>query len=298
MLLSFLRRRLALLLAILALGSLAAACGADSATVNGSEDAETAATSSEGPALEHIHGLGVGDDGRMLIATHHGLFAAENGETTPKQISEHTQDIMGFAAVSEDRLIGSGHPSAQQNLPPHLGLIESRDGGKTWKNVSLPGEADFHALEASGDKIYGYNGLSGELLVSSDGGRNWRRETPPAAVFDLAVDPENDSRVVASTEQGVLMSTNSGKSWRPLRRDMTGLVAWSADDDQLYLVDGQGNVHASSDAGRRWKKRGNVGGQPVAFTASDGDLYAAHADGTVVRSDDGGDGWTVRTTAS
>ena len=29
--------------------------------------------------------------------------------------------------------------------PSSLGLIESTDGGKTWQQLSLAGEADFHA---------------------------------------------------------------------------------------------------------------------------------------------------------
>jgi hypothetical protein len=40
-----------------------------------------------------------------------------------------------------------------QSLPPNLGLIESRDGGETWKNVSLLGQADFHVLESAGRRI-------------------------------------------------------------------------------------------------------------------------------------------------
>ncbi len=135
-------------------------------------------------------------------------------------------------------------------------------------------------------------------MVSSDGGRQWQPRTPPTGIFDLAVDPRDDSRVVASSERGLIISGNAGASWRRLPQDAPGLVAWSTTDDALYLIDGRGTVLVSEDAGREWRNRGNVGGQPVAFIASGKDLYAALADGTVVHSDDGGDGWTVRTEAS
>lgn len=249
-------------------------------------------------ALEHIHGLGVNPaDGRLFIATHNGLFTAADGENTPQKVGDSSQDIMGFSVVGADHFIGSGHPALDQGLPPNLGLIESRDGGKTWKNISLLGEADFHVLEQSGGKTYGFDGTEGRLMVSSDGAKSWQERTPPAGVFGLAIDPADPSRIVASTEDGVFSSSDEGRGWRPLRDDLAGLLAWPS-KDRLYLVDGQGQVHVSSDGGKEFETRGNIGGQPAAFISSGDELYAALADGSVKRSTDGGATWTVRTTGS
>ena len=281
------------LLALVAISSALAACGEDDPTLGAGGDAPA----EESPALEHIHGLGINPaDGRLFVATHNGLFAAAEGQTTPEKVGKSGQDIMGFSVVGPDRFIGSGHPGADQDLPSNLGLIESRDGGETWKNVSLLGEADFHVLEHSGGKIYGYDGTQGRLMVSSDGGRNWDERTPPAGVFGLAIDPDNASRVVASTEDGVFVSTNEGGSWKPLRNDLGGLLTWPG-PDRLYLVDGQGQVFLSSDAGQNWQTQGNIGGPPAAFVSHEEELYAALADGTVTHSTDGGSSWSVRTTA-
>ncbi len=166
------------------------------------------------------------------------------------------------------------------------------------EGVSLLGEADFHALESAGRKVYGYDGLSGRLMVSSDGGRTWQSRTPPTGILDLAADPRNNSRVVASSEQGLVISQDAGASWRRLPPDAPALVAWSTTDDELHLIDGGGTVLVSEDAGCKWRNRGNVGGRPAAFIASGPDLYAALADGTVRHSDDGGNGWTVRIEAA
>ena len=277
----------------MAISTALAACGEDDPTLSAGEDAPV----EESPALEHIHGLGVNpSDGRLFVATHDGLFAAAEGETRPQKIGNSGQDIMGFSVVGPDHFIGSGHPGVDQDLPSNLGLIESRDGGETWKKVSLLGEADFHVLEHSGGKIYGFDGNRGRLLTSSDGGRNWAERTPPAGVFGLAIDPENASRVVASTEDGVFVSTNEGGSWKPLRNDLVGLLTWPR-SDRFYLVDGQGQVLLSSDAGENWQTQGSIGGPPAAFVSHGQELYAALADGTVRRSTDGGASWTVRTTA-
>lgn len=207
-------RRLLGILALLATTSLLAACGDDESTSAGA-GGEDAAAHAQGPALEHIHGLGINPaDGRLFIATHNGLFAAARDQTRPEQVGETEQDIMGFAVVGPDHFIGSGHPGPDQDLPGNLGLIESRDAGKTWKNVSLLGEADFHVLEHAGNRIYGFDGTQGRLMVSRDGGRKWDERTPPAGVFGLAIEPANASRLIASTENGIFISPDEGRRWR------------------------------------------------------------------------------------
>jgi hypothetical protein len=277
-------------IAATALLLLVAGCGDDS--TGESPESEPAA---ETATVHHIHGLGIGpENGDLYVATHSGLFIAGDGEQQLRQVGDSAQDIMGFSVVGPDRFIGSGHPDPDDSSsPPNLGLIESRDGGQTWKNVSLLGEADFHVLRSSGARIYGYDGTQGGLMVSSDGGRRWTQRTPPAAMFDLAIDPDDPDRIVASTEAGVFSSADAGKGWRPLRDDTAGLLAWPA-DDRLYLVDGQGQVQHSADGGRRWQPAGSIGGQPVAFVAHDSELYVALADSMVKRSTDGGASWTVR----
>jgi hypothetical protein len=280
------------------LAAVATACGRDDPTVQPAEEqpAEQQPTG-ETESVHHIHGLGVQpSNGTLDVATHTGLFQAAKGEQQMRRIGDSAQDIMGFSVVAADRFIGSGHPDPNDtSSPPNLGLIESRDGGKTWKNVSLLGEADFHVLRSSGERVYGYDGTQGRLMVSSDGGRQWAQRTPPAAMYDLAIDPRDPDRIVASTERGVFSSTNAGKAWRPRRDDTAGLLAWPA-TDQLYLVDGQGQVQRSRDGGRQWQPTGSIGGQPAAFIAHGSELYAALTDSTVKRSTDAGATWTVRAT--
>ena len=266
---------------------------------------EDSTVGSEGPApaqgdtraeLEHIHGLGVDPgSGGLYVATHYGLFRAAEDQTTLQRAGSSRQDIMGFSVVGRRRFIGSGHPDPSENQNPNLGLIESRDGGRSWRNISLLGEADFHVLESAGPRVYGFDGTQGRLMVSSDGGRSWQQRRPPAGVFGLAIDPANRDRVVVSTERGLFSSTTAGESWRPVDERLAGLLAWPR-PKQLYLIDGQGQVQLSRDGGRVWQVVGDLGGQPAAFIASGTDLYAALGDGSVKRSTDGGRLWTVRAT--
>lgn len=283
-------------LAVLAIVVLAGCGGDDDPTLSSEQAPETGSSAqaqTEG-GLEHIHGLGK-SDGTLFIATHTGLWTVPKGQTKAQRFGTSRQDIMGFSVIDDDHFVGSGHPDPSQDQPPLLGLIDSRNGGKSWKNVSLLGEADFHVLETSRQRVYGFDGTQGRVMVSSDAGRSWQRRTPPAGVFALAIDPADPDRVVASTEQGLFVSPDAAKQWRPLGAQLAGLLAWPS-AKQLFLLDGQGQVQLSADAGKSWQTAGDIDGEPAAFTADGKDLYAALSDGSVKRSTDSGRSWTVRAT--
>ena len=254
---------------------------------------QSASAETGGADFGHIHGLGVSSDDRTLfVATHNGLHSVPRGSRTPELVGDTRKDVMGFSVVSPERFVGSGHPAPDEDLPPNLGLIESRDRGKTWKSISLSGEADFHVLRSSGDRVYGFDGRRG-LLASTDGGRSWDERATPAPLFDLALDPRSPERLIAATEQGLFSSPDGGKTWRPVNAQIAGLLAWPS-RNELYLVDGSGQVQRSSDGGRSFTAAGSAGGQPVAFISHQDDLYVALSDNTVRRSTDGGASWTVR----
>jgi hypothetical protein len=261
----------------------------------GDEQSPTVPSSAavEDGGVQHIHGLGVNPaDESLMIATHTGLFRAGAEETEATRVGDRRQDTMGFTVVGPDRFLGSGHPDARDELPPLLGLIRSDDAGRSWDSVSLLGEADFHVLRASGRRIYGFDATNARLLTSDDAGRSWERRTPPAAVFDLTIDPADPARVVASTEAGVFLSVDAGRTWRPLARDRAGLLAWTR--SALVLVEGSGAVNASPSPGRRFERVGQIGGQPAALAADGDDLYVALHTNEVKRSSDSGRSWSVR----
>jgi hypothetical protein len=269
---------------------------------NGPAPVSVLAEAPPDPGPIHVHGLGINPaDGSLFIATHTGLWRTAPGETKAKRVSDEQQDTMGFTIIGKDRFLGSGHPDQEQyreeGLPPLLGLIESTDGGNSWDPISLLGEADFHVLRSKGNRIYGFDATNERLMFSRDAGRTWVERPPPAPLVDLAVNPSNPSHFTASSEAGLWMSADEGRTWaRQGRPERTGLLAWPR-AEQLYLVLPFGLVQTSPDGGRRWADRGDVGGQPAALLAhTPRELYVALHDGTVKRSDDGGRTWTIRST--
>lgn len=246
----------------------------------------------EGVTLAHIHGLGVNPaDGQLYAGSHHGVFRID-GKGEPEQIAGRTQDFMGFTVIGPNHFLGSGHPRpGDTEQPTHLGLIESTDGAQTWTSLSLRGEADFHALEAKHDQIYGFDSQSGRVMVSTDT-RSWDRRAE-VGLADLGVSPDNPAELLATTEQGLARSVDGGHGFVPIAGAQALVVIdWPA-PDRLVGVDTDGVVHTSADGGGVWLERGRVPGSPAAITThGDSDVYVATENG-IYRSADNGAAFDV-----
>lgn len=142
----------------------------------------------------------------------------------------------------------SGHPAPGESTPNLLGLVESRDAGDTWTTLALSGQSDFHALDAVN-----------------------------------AADP---NMLAATTEAGVVLSRDGGRSFGDARQPVVVFVAWSV-KGTIYGLGPDSTVHTSAD-GATWAKAGTVpGGRPQALAAThDGRVLAATAGG-VYESRDG-----------
>lgn len=258
----------------------------------------------EDPGPIHVHGLGIDPaDGTLFIATHTGLYRLAAGERRALRVGDRRQDTMGFTIAGPNRFLGSGHPDVKEanerDLPPLLGLIESTDAGRTWEPISLLGEADFHVLRFSGERVYGYDASHSRLMVSADRGRTWQEREPPGQLVDLAADPTASKRVIASAVgelvQGLYESNDAGETWR-LVGGPAGLLGWP-EGGPLYILDLTGEVFTSPNVGTSLRHVGSIGGEPAAFLApAANELYAALHDGTIKHSIDGGKTWEVRST--
>mgnify|MGYP003133799498 CR=1 FL=1 len=246
-------------------------------------------------SIAHVHGLGIDpNDGVLHVATHNGLYRMPD-DGPVERISAERHDFMGFTVDGPDRFLASGHPGigteAFQELDrPLFGLIESTDGGRTWEPVSLSGEVDFHGLEAAHGNVYGFDSTSGRLLVSTDGGSTWeQRSNIPIA--DLAIDPADEDRIVASTAEGLAESADGGRTWQLLDGPAVVFLDWHAERG-LWGLDGQGTVHRLE--GGAWRAVEDLAGSPQALLVHDNGIVASVDDGsTVIHTSDEGQGWAV-----
>ncbi len=281
----FLTTRLACILAVAGSLVLLTACG-------GSSSSGSAGAAAADPGPEHVHALGVDPaDGSLYIATHTGLYRMARGAEGAARVGDRRQDTMGFVVTGPNRFLGSGHPDLRDDRPPLLGLIESSDAGRSWQSVSLLGRADFHSLRTLGSQVAGYDASGGRLMVSADAGRTWRSSIPPGHLGDLVIDPADPKRIVAASVDGLIRSSNGGRSWSPLEGAPIAL-AWPA-PGALYAFARDGAVQASSDGGSSWVQRTALPGEPAAVTAVDANgLIVALHDGRFVSSADGGRSWS------
>lgn len=237
----------------------------------------------------HIHGLGVDPaDGTLYVATHHGLFHLDDSDE-PRRVADRWQDTMAFTVVGPGHFLGSGHPDLREDLPPHLGLIESTDAGETWQSLALQGEADFHILELVGDDLYAYDATSGRLLVTQD--NKSFTEVAQLPLRSVTADPDDSTRLLGTTDQGQLIEIDASTGTTAELPGPALVLLDTTSGGDVVGVDPAGTIQFSDDAGTTWTRRGAIGGQPAVFSITDTQWYAATQD-QVFQSVDDGDTWT------
>lgn len=255
-----------------------ASCGSTS------QDADLGESSPDPRPMGHIHGVARDPaSGDVLLATHGGLYRVDPSGPTPVG---PVVDLMGFAVSPGGAYLASGHPGPGVDLDQPVGLIRSEDGGQSWAAVSRAGESDFHTLTAGPGVVAGFDGA---LRVGTDGS-SWQQRSIPAPPRTLSASPTG-SRLLATTEQGLLSSDDEGRTWTPVTTpDLLVTVAW-ADADTLVGVSVTGSLVVSEDAGGTWAAGGSVGQASAvsATSTADGLDVLLVVGETVVRTTDLGE---------
>lgn len=236
--------------------------------------------------LGHVHGLGTDPaDGTLYAATHFGVFRLGEGGSAHR-VADRWQDTMAFTVVGPNRFLGSGHPDLDEDLPVHLGLIESTDAAESWSALSLQGEADFHALEAAPDLIVGYDSLTGRLLASADG-KDWR-PVAEGEVVDLAMNPSDPTSILATTPQGTVVEySTEGAEQRPVDGTPPLVFLDWPEADLLAGLAPDGGIYVSDDAARTWRRVEGPAGDPQALDVAAGSWHVATSQGIFRSTDDG-----------
>jgi hypothetical protein len=288
------RLRFALPLVLLALS----ACGGD-----GDTEEAAAPTAAPGTTTDIVSIAIDPDDGTLLAGSGPAFYRLPPGAEKPELAKGALSTPKGSGTLTKDvvvrfekpgTIIASGH-SGEAALPPVLGLLRSTDMGDTWEPISGLGEADYHEIEIVGSRIFALrNEDPGMVQFSDDGGKTWgTREAPSvAAPIDVAVNPADPKNWVVSTDQGIHVSRNEGKSWRQRDTTFGARIAWGA-ADALYAAGKDGKVKKSADGGDSWQDVGSIGAGPKELVVSPkGEVYASVSGPEIRRSTDGGKTWT------
>jgi photosystem II stability/assembly factor-like uncharacterized protein len=195
-----------------------------------------------------------------------------------------TADVHALAFGDDGSHLYFGH---------HDGLLESRDGGRTWQPTSLSGADAMNVRVASPRRIQ----VAGhELYVESvDGGASWQpvpHDLPGLDLHAFAVDPADPDRAwTFAVGFGLFETRDAGRHWELRQPGNWGLLAaYRGADGTALVAVGQEGLVRSLDGGTTWQPLAYPGA-PLAggiAAAADGSaLYAATGDGLRLSLDQG-----------
>ncbi len=240
--------------------------------------------------LGGVHSILLTDEG-ILMGTHHGVWLQTSSQD-PVRVGDSRFDVMGLAKFGSG-LVASGHPGETDEQIGNIGLRGSTDQGRTWENISLSGQADFHRLTTSGQTIMGLSAADGALLSSADGGKTWIA-LPNPNIYDLALDPSDSLTIVGTTETGPILSSDGGKTFSPIAgAPLLVLLSW--DTARLVGVAPDGLIYESLDQAITWRQIGSVTGQVQAIAVL-GNEIAILVGTDLYYSSDAGKNFTKRLT--
>ncbi len=269
----------------------------------GAGDAGQAATSQQQaapglPDTPDYHSLIVSPDDpdKIFLGTHEGLFASSDGGKSWRQTGAIGGDAMSLArdAADDQLLYAAGHGLFQR----------SEDGGLTWNDIPLDdaisetGSVDIHGFAADPAQpgtVYAAVANRG-LYRSTDHGASFTKLSDTgAAGFGIALTNTKPQRIyLADAGEGLLVSSNEGKTWRLLQPGVIS-VAISPDDPKRVLAAGEAIYLATDGESFKQVQAGPKDGfGPVVFAPSDPlRAYAVAYDRVLYVSQDGGATWRV-----
>jgi photosystem II stability/assembly factor-like uncharacterized protein len=195
-------------------------------------------------------------DSNILYAAGNVLFKSQNGGHSWEAISEDltrndkTKMESSGGPITKDNTsveyYGTIFAVTESNHEPGViwtgsddGLIHiSRDGGKTWKNVTPPAKImpqwiqinsiEIHPFEPGGLYVaaimYKWDDFRPYIFKTTDYGESWKKITTgiDKSHFTrvLRADPKRSGLLYAGTESGIYISFNDGQSWQSFQLNL------------------------------------------------------------------------------
>lgn len=182
-------------------------------------------------------------------------------------------------------------------------LLHTTDGGASWERVDVDGvEADtrFTRLVRAGDQRAWLLGEAGNLYLTNDRGRSWKRQVPPTRYLLLdGTFVDADHGWLAGGGASVVRTVDGGAVWRStVVRNAAGVrfnaVAF-ASVTRGWVVGNDGRIFATTDGGRTWSPQTTGTDEElldVRFVdQNEGWVVGGH--GTLLHTRNGGARWTA-----
>lgn len=179
----------------------------------------------------------------------------------------------------------------------HGGLLETNDGGRTWRGTALRGADAMNVAPPAGDffQIAGHD----VYMETTDRGQTWQdvpNDLPGLDLHAFVADPADPSRAwVFAVGYGLFETTDRGRTWDLRQPGGWGALTSFVENGKTVLAGvGSAGLGRSEDGGRTWRGLGQPKGQLASLAASaDGAVIYAGTTVGVSRSIDGGRTWTT-----
>jgi photosystem II stability/assembly factor-like uncharacterized protein len=151
-------------------------------------------------------------------------------------------------------------------------IYKSRDGGKTWSNLSK-GMSHSRVIAMAIDPVYPatiYAGTKGDAVYKSyDGGQRWTSvraglddATISSVVNQFVFDPADDSHIFLATTMGVFETKNAGERWSKRMdgmKEVLMVVTLGMDPTRssVLYAGTSGGVYKSINQGAHWMQVNN-----------------------------------------
>ena len=202
-------------------------------------------------------------------------------------MSENLREVE-FIDAKHGRVLGSGV------------LLQTEDGGETWKPIlqatqqNLPRVSTMYFLNAD----EGWLGASiGQILHTTDGGKTWtiqKTGTTMANITDIHfINSQVGWAVTPQRRDGgfILHTVDGGNYWKiQAKTNQPGVAVHFADENNGWVVLGNGNSLLTADGGETWKlqttSQSTRGLRRVTFR-SDTDAWGLGGGGAYITEDQG-----------
>jgi len=160
---------------------------------------------------------------------------------------------------------GTGEQVRGGSIYLGAGLMKSTDAGQTWSVAGLTSVGSFsrvfmHPKQPTLMMASAMNADAG-VWKSTDKGLTWTRVLKGQA-YDMSMDPTDPQRwVVALPEDGLLVTTDGGTTWKPQMSGLNGTIGRSsvmiAPSNPMYIyalveLDGLATIVRSTDGGKNY----------------------------------------------